>query len=73
MQSHKNAEMAAGAAVFFFGIFILYASLTNKTNWLSKREAMRERLGPKAGTILHWAAYSFLPMVLRIFIRAVLR
>ena len=54
-----------GIAAIAYGVFTIYARVTNRAGF-GKLEAMKERWGSTAGTILHVIAYTVVPIVVGI-------
>ena len=58
-----DTNLILGGLALAFGLFTLVARFAAPSSGLfSKLEPMKERWGTTAGTMLHWTAYTILPL-----------
>lgn len=61
-----NTNLILGIAAAGFGCFTVFCYVTKNDKMFAKKEAMKKAFGEKAGTIVHFAAYAVVPLVIGI-------
>ena len=60
-----SPNLIFGTILFAFGLLSLVLRFVSpESRMFSKLGPMRERFGHKAGTAIHWGAYTVLPLVI---------
>ncbi|MFH1679936.1 MAG: hypothetical protein ABIH26_04750 [Candidatus Eisenbacteria bacterium] len=57
-----NFNVVLGVAAIGYGVFTIYARVTNRPA-LGKLDAMRQKWGSLAGTVIHVIVYTVLPIL----------
>jgi hypothetical protein len=58
-----NQDLLFGGFALAYGLFTLVARFAMPgSTMFRKLEPMRQRFGARAGTALHWAAYTLMPL-----------